>query len=247
MSRPWALVTGAGRRLGRALALAAGALGYGVAVHVHRSVEGGEAVVRALTDAGGEGRLLVADLADPRAPAMLIREVAADGHAPTLLVNSAALFDHDRLATVDAATFDRQIAVNLRAPLLLTQAFARALPEGADGLVVNMVDQRIVRPDANYLSYGLAKSGLWALTQNLALELAPRVRVNAIAPGLALPDEGMDAATAERIVARFPLGQGGSTAEVVAAFRYLVHARSVTGTLLCVDGGAHLGPRRCPS
>ena len=241
--RPWALVTGAGRRIGRALAREAAALGFAVAVHVHRSVAAGAAVVAELRERGVPARLLVADLAGPAAPAALIAALAADGAAPRLLVNNAARFDHDRLATVAIDAFDRQIAINLRAPLLLIQALAAALPAGAEGQVVNLVDQRLLRPDPNYLSYGLSKAALWALTQNLALELAPRVRVNAVAPGLVLADDGMDAARAARIVERFPLRRGGSVDEIVAAFRYLATAPSVTGTLLCVDGGAHLGRR----
>jgi NAD(P)-dependent dehydrogenase (short-subunit alcohol dehydrogenase family) len=240
-ARPWALVTGAGRRIGRALAFAAADLGYGVAVHVHRSVEAGEAVVGALAARGLPARLLTADLADPEAPRTLIRTLAAAGQPPSLLVNNAARFDHDRLASADASAFDRQMAVNVRAPMLLIQAFAAALPEEAPGLVVNLLDQRIARPDPNYLSYGLTKAALWAMTQNLALELAPRIRVNALAPGLALADAAMDPARAERIVAGFPLRRGGSVDDLVRAFRYLVGATAVTGTMLAVDGGAHLG------
>ncbi|MFW5833609.1 MAG: SDR family oxidoreductase [Pseudomonadota bacterium] len=238
---PWALVTGGGRRLGRAFVEALAGEGYAVAVHVHRSVSDGEALVEALRRGGQEACLLVDDLADPAAPARLLRDLQARGRTPTVLVNNAARFDHDRLASVEPTTFDHQVAVNLRAPLLLCQAFARCLPADADGLIVNLVDQRIARADPNFLSYGLTKAALWAMTRNLAMELAPRVRVNAIAPGLALLDEGMDEATAQRIVGRFPLRTGGPAAEVVDALRYLVRARSVTGQLLAVDGGAHLG------
>lgn len=240
---PWALVTGAGRRIGRALALAAGGLGYAVAVHVHRSVADGEAVVRELHASGVPARLLIADLSEPDAPATLIADLVAAGQRPTLLVNNAARFDHDRLATARAWAFDRQMAVNVRAPLLLIQAFAAALPAAAEGHVVNLLDQRISRPDPNYLGYGLTKAALWAMTRNLALELAPRIRVNGLAPGLALPDAAMDEARAARIVSGFPLQQGGSVDDLVDGFRYLVRATAVTGIMLPVDGGAHLGRR----
>ena len=242
--RPWALVTGGAKRLGRALVDACAAEGYAVAIHVNGSVAAGRAAVAALEAQGVPACLLVADLAEAAAPARLIQEVEAAGRAPSLLVNNAARFDHDRLASVTALGFDSQIAVNLRAPLLLSQAFALALPDGSPGQIVNLVDQRITRPDPNYLSYGLAKSALWAMTRNLALELAPRIRVNAIAPGLAIADEAMDDATLARIVERFPLQRGGAVEEIVQAFRYLVRAPSVTGQLLCVDGGAHLGRRK---
>ncbi len=241
MSAPWALVTGGGRRLGRALVDACAGEGYAVAVHVHRARAEGEAAVAALRARGVDACLLVRDLAGE--PAALVDELAAAGRAPVLLVNNAARFDHDRLATLEAAVFDAQMAVNLRAPLLLSQAFAAALPADRTGQIVNLIDQRILRPDPNYLGYGLTKAALWALTRNLALDLAPRIRVNAIAPGLALPDEGTDGASAARIVERFPLRRGGDVAEIADAFRYLVRAPSVTGQLLCVDGGAHLGRR----
>ena len=241
--RAWALVTGGGRRLGRALVDACADAGYAVAVHVHRSVTAGEEAVAALRRRGGEACLVVGDLTFE--PERLVAELVQAGRPPTLLVNNAARFDHDRLATLRPEGFDRQMAVNLRAPLLLSQAFVAALPAASSGQIVNLIDQRILRPDPNYLTYGLTKAALWALTRNLALELAPRIRVNALAPGMALPDEAMDAAAAARIVDRFPLRRGGGVDEVVAAFRYLLEAPSVTGQLLCVDGGAHLG-RRAP-
>jgi NAD(P)-dependent dehydrogenase (short-subunit alcohol dehydrogenase family) len=240
-TRPWALVTGGGKRLGRALVDEAAAAGFAVAVHVRRSLREGEAAVAVLEAAGVPACVVRADLAEPDAAERLIRELATAGRAPSLLVNSAACFHHDRLASVTAAGFDAQVAVNLRAPLLAIKAFVEHLPTGAAGLVVNLVDQRISRPDPNYLSYGLTKTALWALTRSLALELAPRVRVNAIAPGLVIPDEAMDEARAARIVGRFPLRRGGTVEEIRAALGYLIRSPSVTGQLLTVDGGAHLG------
>ncbi|TVQ31304.1 MAG: SDR family oxidoreductase [Geminicoccaceae bacterium] len=243
---PWALVTGGGRRLGRAFVEACADAGFAVAVHVHRSLEAGEEAVALVRQKGLPAELVVADLGSARAATTMLEELARSGRAPALLVNNAARFDHDRLESVAPEVFDRQVAVNLKAPLLTSQAFARHLPAGVQGLIVNLVDQRITRPDANYLSYGLSKAALWALTQNLALALAPRIRVNAIAPGLALADVGMDEATQARIVGRFPLGTGGPVDDVVSALRYLIATPSVTGQLLLVDGGAHLGRRARP-
>mgnify|MGYP006273408275 FL=1 len=238
--RPWALVTGGARRLGRALVDAAAAEGWAVAVHANRSLDAGRVTVADLESRGVPACLVTADLADADAAASLIPELAARGRTPRLLVNNAALFTHDRLATATAAGFDAHMALNLRAPLLLARAFAEALPGDAEGQIVNMIDQRIHRTSPHFLTYTMAKAGLWSLTRLLAVELAPRVRVNGIGPGIALPDEGMSKARAEALVADYPLRHGGSVEEVAAAFRYLLTASSVTGQMLCVDGGAHL-------
>jgi len=242
--RPWALVTGGARRLGWALVDAAARSGYAVAVHVHRSIEAGKVAVADLESRGVPACLVTADLADADAAAALIPHLAEKGKAPRLLVNNAAIFRHDRLRTATAEGFDAQMAVNLRAPLLLARAFAEALPPDERGLIVNMVDQRIHRTSPHFLTYTLAKSGLWSLTRILAVELAPKVRVNAIGPGIALPDEGMAAERAAALSAAFPLEHGGSVEDVASAFRYLLTAGAVTGQMICVDGGAHLSPAR---
>ncbi len=238
--RPWALVTGGARRLGRALVDAAAQEGWAVAVHANRSIEAGQVTVADLESRGVPACLITADLGDAAAAAELIPRLAAKGKTPQLLVNNAALFTHDRLGTATAEGFDAHMALNLRAPLLLARAFAEALPHGASGQIVNMIDQRIHRTSPHFLTYTMAKAGLWSLTRLLAVELAPRVRVNGIGPGIALPDEDMAPDRAEALVARYPLRHGGSVDEVAAAFRYLLNADAVTGQMLCVDGGAHL-------
>jgi NAD(P)-dependent dehydrogenase (short-subunit alcohol dehydrogenase family) len=238
--RPWALVTGGARRLGRALVDAAASEGYAIAVHANRSVDAGQVTVADLESRGVPACLVTADLADAEAAAGLIPRLAAKGKTPRLVVNNAALFTHDRLGTATADGFDAHMALNLRAPLLLARAFAEALPTAAEGQIVNMIDQRIHRASPHFLTYTMAKAGLWTLTRLLAAELAPRVRVNGIGPGIALPDEGMAPARAEALVAEYPLRHGGSVEEVAAAFRYLLNAGAVTGQMICVDGGAHL-------
>lgn len=238
--RPWALVTGGARRLGRALVDAAAGEGYAVAVHANRSVDAGQVTVADLESRGVPACLITADLADAEAAAELIPRLTAKGKTPRLLVNNAALFTHDRLGTATADGFDAHMALNLRAPLLLARAFAAALPAGTEGQIVNMIDQRIHRASPHFLTYTMAKAGLWSLTRMLAVELAPNVRVNGIGPGIALPDEGMSDDRAEALVADFPLRHGGSVDEVAAAFRYLLNAGAVTGQMICVDGGAHL-------
>lgn len=235
-----ALVTGAGHRLGRAFALALAGDGHAVAVHVHRSVDAGAAVVAEIRALGGDAVLLTGDLALPETASRL---VAAAGEAlgpVSVLVNNAASFVADQLASLDPDRFDRQLALNVRAPLLLARAMARALPPDANGVVVNLLDQRVRRPTRHYLSYTLAKSALWTATRVLALELGPQVRVVGIAPGAPLPEAGMSARVERALAERSPLGEPGSLADCVAALRFLVGARSVTGEVVVVDGGISL-------
>lgn len=236
----WALVTGAGKRVGRALALAAAEAGYLVAVHVHRSLADGETVAAEIRAKGGNARVVQGDLALAETPERLIAEASSEG-CLTLLVNNAALFDFDRIATIKPERFDAQLAVNLRAPLFLAQAFAAALPADGRGQIVNLADQRTRHLNANFLSYSLSKVGLDALTRILAVDLAPRIRVNAIAPGLPLPAPSMSSERAERLVQETPLKTGGSPAAIAAALTFLLTADAVTGETIAVDGGAHLG------
>ncbi|MEO1093123.1 MAG: SDR family oxidoreductase [Pseudomonadota bacterium] len=245
-ARPWALVTGGAIRLGRVFVEAAAANGYAVAVHAHSSLDAGRALVGELRQRGHQAELVPADLIDPMAPAKLVEDLAAAGRTPSLLVNSAASFAHDRLSTASADRFDAHMALNLRAPLLLSRAFAAACPTSAGGLIVNVVDQRALQPSGEFLTYTLAKSALLQLTRILAMELAPAIRVNALAPGIVMPERAMTDVRRQALVGRFPLGSGGDVDDLVAGFAYLLRARSVTGEVICVDGGAHLGRRDRP-
>jgi NAD(P)-dependent dehydrogenase (short-subunit alcohol dehydrogenase family) len=236
--RGWALVTGAGRRIGQALALTAARAGYDVLVHHHDTDAAATAAeIEAL---GRRAHVAAADLADAEACRRLI--AAAPG-ALTLLVNCASRFDDDRIATLSVAGWDAAMATNVRAPVLLAQAFAAALPAEAEGQIVNVVDQRVLRPTPQYFSYAVSKSALWTATQMLAQALAPRIRVNAIAPGPTLRSvhQSPDAFAAE--AGGVLLGRGPTPAELGAALAYLIDARSVTGQMIAVDGGQHLAWR----
>ena len=238
--RGWALVTGAARRIGRALALAAGEAGYDVVVHHHASPDDAEETAGALRRLGRRAETRAADLADPAAAARLI------GEAPgpvTLLVNCASLFADDRIATLTPDGFDQAIAANLRAPVLLSQAFAAALPDGRDGLIVNITDQRVWRLNPRFFSYTLSKAALWTATQTLAQALAPRIRVNAIGPGPTLASVHQAPGDFAAEAAHVPLGHGADPAQIGAALRYLIDAPSVTGQMIAVDGGQHLAWR----
>jgi NAD(P)-dependent dehydrogenase (short-subunit alcohol dehydrogenase family) len=238
--RGWALVTGAARRIGRALALTAARAGYDVVVH-HRghAAEAAETISR-IEALGRRAAEVVAELGDAAACRRMVAEAPG---ALTLLVNSASLFEDDRIQSLTPEGWDAAQAANLRAPVLLSQAFAAALPAGRDGLIVNIVDQRVLRPTPQFFSYAVSKAGLWAATRMLAQGLAPRVRVNAIAPGPTLPSVHQSAETFAAETGAVPLGHGPTPDEIGQALAYLIDAPSVTGQMIAVDGGQHLSWR----
>jgi NAD(P)-dependent dehydrogenase (short-subunit alcohol dehydrogenase family) len=238
--RGWALVTGAGRRIGAALALAAGAAGFDVVVHFRQSARDADDTAARIRALGRQTVTSGADLADPAACARLIGEAPAP---PALLVNSASLFEDDGAVGLDLARYEAAMAVNLRAPLLLASAMAQVLPTGQSGLIVNIVDQRVWRLTPKYFSYTLSKSALWTATQTLAQALAPRIRVNAIGPGPTLASVHQSAASFAAQAAAAPLGRGPTPEEVAQALTYLIGAPSVTGQMIAVDGGQHLAWR----
>jgi len=235
-----ALVTGAAARVGRALALALAAHGARVAVHYHRSAAAAEDVVAAIRAGGGEAAALPADLSLPDAPASLVSAAVAALGPLDILVNSAALFERGTVETTTVADWDRHLAVNLRAPFFLAQAFARQVGERGGAHIVNITDWRARRPGQAYLAYIVSKAGLEALTRALAVALGPRVQVNAIAPGAILPPPGDDGSYFRRLAGRVPARRNGSPEEIVQALLYLLRSDFVTGTTITVDGGEHL-------
>ena len=236
-----ALVTGAAKRIGRALALDLAARGFDVAVHYRTSAAAAAEVVAAIEGRGRQAVALAADLEDERATAALVGAAAAALGPLTLLVNSAAIFDHDRPETADAQRWGRHMAVNLRAPLVLTQGLLAQLPADAEANVVNLIDQRVLNLTPHYTSYTVSKAGLWALTRHLASALAPRVRVNAIAPGPTLPDPAMSAERFEALVRASPLQRAPSVEEICRALGLILEAPAMTGQMITLDGGRHLG------
>ena len=238
-----ALVTGAGVRIGRAIALGLAADGWTVAVHHRNSAAAARAVVTAIAKAGGRAQSFAADLADERSTQELLGHVRAALGPVTLLVNNASVFDYDDWASADRASWDRHLAVNLRAPLVLAQNFACALPKGANGNIVNLLDQRVWRLTPQFLSYTVSKTGLWTLTRTLAMALAPRIRVNAIGPGPTLKSARQSPAHFRRQARSTPLGHGATPAEIYAGIRFILGAPSLTGQMLALDGGQHLNGR----
>ncbi len=231
------------------MALELAGQGHDLAVHYHRSAAEAEAVAAEIRAMGRSAVTLSADLLDEDAMAALVpRAAAALGGPLTVLVNNASIFEHDTLATATKARWDRHFGSNLRAPFVLTQTFAAQAPaagtEGgepvATGLVVNLIDQRIRKPTPEYMTYSLAKMGLWAFTRTAAQALAPAIRVNAIAPGPTLQGARQSAEHFHRQRAATILGRGADEADVCGALAYFLTARAVTGQVLCIDGGQHL-------
>ncbi len=241
-----ALITGAGRRIGAAIAHALSRAGYAVVLHAHRSRAEAEKLAGELVAAGGRASVVLADLAEPAAMRGLIPAAAAFGPL-TLLVNNASQFDEDEIGTLERARFERTLAVNLTAPVLLAQAFAAQAPEGADASIVNIVDQRVLKPTPRFFSYTLSKSALHSATVTLAQALAPKLRVNAVAPGPTLPSPRQTAEQFARQAAAVPLKRGPTPEDIAAAVVYLATARSVTGAVIAVDGGQHLAWRTADS
>ncbi|HEX6958221.1 MAG TPA: SDR family oxidoreductase [Ferrovibrio sp.] len=239
-SAPTALVTGAGIRIGRAIALYLGRRGYSVAVHYHRSREDADAVVGEITGIGGKAAALQADLADHAAVSALVGQ-AADALGPlSVLVNNASLFEYDHIQTATEASWDSHLDINLKAPFFLSQAFAAQLPDGVAGNIVNMIDMRVWRLTPHFASYTTAKTGLWALTQSLAIALAPRIRVNGIGPGPVLPNKRQTPEQFARQWESTPLRRGAHPDEIAAAVGFLLDAPAMTGQMIALDGGQHL-------
>ncbi len=232
-----ALVTGAGRRVGRAIAEGLGARGMRVAVHFFGSRDGAAETVRAIRAAGGEAEPVAADLADPAAAPRLVDDVARSFGALDVLVNSAAVMERTPFGETTAAQWDRILALNLRAPFLLAQAAAPHLAAGNGGAIVNIADLAAFETWPDFVPHGVSKAGVVKLTESLARVMAPRVRVNAVAPGTVLLPDDWDAASAEHLRASTPLGRQGSPADVVQAVLYLLDAEYVTGETIVVDGG----------
>lgn len=245
-----ALVTGAGKRLGRAMALALAEDGYDVAVHYASSERDANDVVAQIEARGQRAVALRADLLrDAETEALLPQAAEALGGDITCLINNASIFEPDDLASVTRDSWDRHMQSNLRAPVLLLQALAaQSLPDLSDeagepraaAVAINMVDQRVNKLTPDFLSYTLAKSALWTLTQTAAQALAPRIRVNAIGPGPTLqgPRQSVADFAAQRRAT--PLQRGAGEQDITSALRYLVGAPAITGQLICVDGGQHL-------
>jgi NAD(P)-dependent dehydrogenase (short-subunit alcohol dehydrogenase family) len=238
--QPAALITGGARRIGRSIALALAQAGYGVVIHTHQSTLEAEALADSITERNGRAAVIRADLADHEQVLRLVPSAAAALGPLTLLVNNAGEFQSDEIGRLDRARWDRQFAVNLRAPVFLAEAFAALVPSAVDASIVNVLDQRVLKPTPQFTSYTLTKAALYMATTTLAQAFAPRVRVNAVAPGPTFKSPRQDAVAFALQSAAVPLGHGPTPEEIAAAVLYLASARSVTGQTIAVDGGQHI-------
>jgi len=235
-----ALITGGGRRIGRAIVERLAADGWAVAVHYNDSAEEAEAAVAAIRSAGGTACALGADLADEAQVRALAAEAGERLGGLDAVVNNASAFGHDALEDDGREQWDRHMELHVRAPYVLARALYLGLAEGAMGAVVNVVDQRVLNPTKHFISYSISKMALWDQTQVLARAMAPSVRVNAVAPGPVLPSSRQSADDFARQARQTPLGHAAEPAEVAAATAFLLDAPSVTGQIIAIDAGQHL-------
>tara|TARA_Y100001970_G_scaffold294112_1_gene446968 strand:- start:7320 stop:8015 length:696 start_codon:yes stop_codon:yes gene_type:complete len=214
--------------------------GWTVGIHYFQSSGAANALCDDLNNLNANAYVVGADLSDDRAVQGMISQAAVHGPV-TCLINNASIFERDDLHSVTRASWQTHMNVNLWAPLCLSQTFAAALPIGAEGNIVNIVDQRVDKISPDFLSYTISKTGLWNLTQSLALTLAPSIRVNAIGPGPVLPSPRQSNEQFSLQASRMPLGQGAPVIEIADCVRYILSTTSMTGQLIFLDGGQHLG------
>ncbi|QBK30308.1 SDR family oxidoreductase [Roseitalea porphyridii] len=239
--KPAALVTGGAKRIGKAIVTDLARHGHAVAIHANHSAEAAEALAGEIEAGGGRAMAVTADLTDADASRTLVGKAAdALGLPVRLAVNSASIFEDDAIGALDETTWDTHFAIHVRAPVLIAEAVAGALPEGRQALIVNMIDQRVWKLTPRFFSYTLSKSTLWTATRTMAQALAPAVRVNAIGPGPTLKNPRQSDADFNAQTDALLLERGPDLAEFGATIRYLWAARSVTGQMIALDGGQHL-------
>lgn len=235
-----ALVTGGAKRIGKAITVDLAARGFKVAIHCNRSREDAETLATGIIESGGKAVVVQADLTDSTQAGALVEQAASRLGPVSLLVNNASLFVDDSATDFDVAVWDQHFALHAKSPALLARAMAAALPSSGEGLVVNIIDQRVWRLTPRYFSYTLSKSALWTATRTLAQSLAPRIRVNAIGPGPTLANARQSNEDFDAQVDALLLKRGPALEEFGAAIAYLWETRSITGQMIALDGGQHL-------
>ena len=236
-----ALVTGAATRIGRAIALRLAGDGWTVAVHYRRSESDALEVVERIRGNGGRAAAVRADLSVESEAAALMPKIHSEVGPVACLVNNASEFERDEIGNMTRTSWDLHLETNLRAPGLLMQDMARLLPDDRQGAIVNLLDQRVLNLTPHFVSYTVSKAALWTLTQTMAMALAPRIRVNAIGPGPTLPSKRQSQADFERQIGMLPLRCAGTPQDIAAAIRFILAMPSMTGQLIALDGGQHLG------
>jgi NAD(P)-dependent dehydrogenase (short-subunit alcohol dehydrogenase family) len=240
MSLKTALVTGSGKRIGRQLALDLAAHGWAVAVHCNQSRDEANEVASAIEQMGRSAVIVEGDLSRAEAPAQIMAKAVQAIGPVSLLINNASIFESDEVGGISNASWTAHMDINLRAPVLLAQAFAKQLPDSEHGNIINIVDQRVWKLNPRFFSYTMSKSGLWTATRTLAQALAPRIRVNAIGPGPALPSARMDEEEFMKQERLTLLGRGTSPEEIAQAVQFIISQPALTGQMIALDGGQHL-------
>jgi NAD(P)-dependent dehydrogenase (short-subunit alcohol dehydrogenase family) len=235
-----ALITGAGRRIGRAIALELAQFGWAVAIHYRNSAAEAEALAQEIHLGGGQAKTFQGDLADRETLDRLVADIGRELGPLTVLINNASEFLPDSIGNLDEKTWDLHLCINLKAPVFLSEAMAKQLPENIEGNIINIIDQRVWNLRPEFFSYTISKAGLWTATRTLAQALAPRIRVNAIGPGPVLrsihqTDEDFDREKQSTLLKRGP-----SAKEIAAAVRFILATPSLTGQMIALDGGQHL-------
>lgn len=234
------LVTAAAKRIGKAIATGLAADGFTVAVHAHKSIAEAEETVAEIRNAGGNAAVVLADLTKPdEADGLIDKAVTAIGPLD-LVVNNASAFVADSITQLNKEVWDLHFALHVEAPSRIAGAFARQLPEDANGLIINIIDQRVLKLNPRFYSYMLSKSAMWTATRTMAQALAPRIRVNAIGPGPSLPSSRQGSEDFKKQVEAVPLKLGPKLEEFARTIRYLYDTPSITGQMITLDGGQHL-------
>lgn len=240
MQKPVVLITGAARRIGRAIALRMAAENWAIAVHYRNSRSDAEQLVNEILISGGSASAIGADLTDLNQVAEIIPQCTKMLGLPTCLINNASEFSPDTITSLTPETWNAHLDINLRAPLFLTQAMAAALPPNIEGNVINIIDQRVWNLSADFFSYTISKAGLWTATTTLAQGLAPHIRVNAIGPGPVLKSIHQTEAEFATECASTLLGHGPTAEEIASAVMFILSAKAMTGQMIALDSGQHL-------
>lgn len=234
------LITGAAKRIGRQMALDLADDGWDVAVHCDQSIEDANEVAILIRAKGRKAVVVQGDLAeDGIAEKLIVKSVEGIGPL-TALINNASIFEIDKVGDITSDSWQRHQDINLRSPVMLAQAFAKQLPTTEHGNIINIIDQRVWKLNPRFFSYTMSKSGLWTATRTLAQALAPRIRVNAIGPGPALPSVRMSQEDFAKQESLTLLGRGTSPEEISQAAKFILSQPALTGQMIALDGGQHL-------
>ena len=234
------LITGAGKRIGAVLAKEMAAEGWHVCVHYNKSLTAAHKVVKDIISKGGQATAIHADLADAKAPEKLIAKCQEAVGALNCLINNASIFEYDELDSINADSLDLHHAINLRAPLLLSQAFSKKIPKKKKGNIINILDNKVMAPNPDYMSYTLSKVALKGATEILAMAMAPRIRVNGIAPGITLLSGKQSKSRFEKAHTTNPLKKGCTPGQIAAALKLILDCPAMTGEVIVLDGGQKL-------